>query len=88
VLLEVTPAERLGQIENDPKAMAIVKENGLTSRDYLVGVPAPRKALMAAQGMPTGPNIVASPANIAFAKAHLAELEPRNGCGGRKSQRK
>jgi hypothetical protein len=75
--MKMTPAERLEQIENDPKAMAILKENGLTARDYLVGVPALRMALMGAQGMPTGPSIIASPANVAFAKAHLAELKPR-----------
>jgi hypothetical protein len=34
-------------------------------------------ALMAAQGIPTGPRIIASPANVAFAKAHLAELKPK-----------
>jgi hypothetical protein len=33
-------------------------------------------ALMAAQGATT-PNIVASPANVAFAKANLAQLKPR-----------
>jgi hypothetical protein len=75
--MKMTPAERLGQIENDPRAMAILKQNGLTARDYLVGVPALRMALMGAQGMPTGPNISASPANVAFAKAHMAELKPR-----------
>ena len=75
--MRMTPAERLAQIENDPKAMAILKQNGLTASDSVVGVPALRMALMAAQGMPTGTNIIASPANVAFAKAHLAELKPR-----------
>ena len=75
--MKMTPAERLGQIENDPKAMAILKQNGLTARDYVVGVPALRMALLAAQGMSASPNIIASPANVAFAKAHLAELKPR-----------
>jgi hypothetical protein len=75
--MKMTPSERLGQVENDPKAMAILKQNGLTAREYLVGVPALRMALMGAQGMPPGPNIIASPANVAFAKAHLAELKPK-----------
>ncbi len=75
--MKVTPAERLAQLENDPKAMAIVKQNGLTARDYVVGAPALRMALLAAQGTPTGPYIIASPANVAFAKAHLAELKPK-----------
>jgi len=75
--MKMTPAERLAQLENDPKAMAIVKQNGLTSRDYVVGVPALRMAMMAAQGAPAGPYIIASPANVAFAKAHLAELKPK-----------
>src|SRR5713101_1678189 len=59
--MTMTPAEQLAQVEKDPKAMAILKQNGL----------------MAAQGMPAGPNIMASPANVAFAKAHLAELKPK-----------
>jgi hypothetical protein len=75
--MKMTPAEKLAQVENDPKAMAILKQNNLTARDYLVGVPALRMALMAAQGMPTGANIIASPANVTFAKAHLAELKPK-----------
>jgi hypothetical protein len=74
--MAMTPAERKAQMEKDPKAMAILKQNGLTSQDYLIGVPALRMALMAAQGM-SGPNVTASPANIAFAKANLAELRPK-----------
>ncbi len=75
--MKMTPTEQLAQVENDPKAMAIVRQNGLTAREYLVGVPALRMALMTAAGGPTGPNIIASPANLAFAKAHLAELKPK-----------
>jgi hypothetical protein len=33
--------------------------------------------LMAVQGIPTGPRIIGSPANVAFAKASLAELKPK-----------
>lgn len=74
--MTMTPAERAQQMEKDPKAAAILKEHSLTARDYLVGVPALRMALMAAQGAAT-PNIVASPASLAFAKANLAQLKPK-----------
>jgi hypothetical protein len=73
---KMTPAEQLAQVEKDDKAMAILQQNGLTARDYLLGVPALRMSLMAAQGN-NGPNIIASPANVAFAKANLAELKPK-----------
>lgn len=75
--MTMTPAQRLAQVENDPKAMAILQQNNLTAREYLIGVPALRMALMVAQGMPQNERIVASPTNVAFAKAHLAELKPR-----------
>ena len=71
-----TPAQRLADFEADPKAMAIAKQNGLTAKEYLVGVPALRMALLAAQGR-ASPMIIASPANVAFAKANLAELKPK-----------
>jgi hypothetical protein len=72
----MTAAERIKQLETDPRAAAILKENSLTARDYLTGVPTLRMALMAAQGA-AAPNIVASPANVAFAKANLAQLKPK-----------
>lgn len=75
--MKMTPAERLAQIEKDPKAMSVLKQNNLTARDYLVGVPALRMALIAAQSGSIAPNIIASPANVAFAKANLAELKPK-----------
>lgn len=74
--MKMTPAERRAQLENDPKAMAILKQNNLTPQDYLVGVPALRMALMAAQGLKS-PSVIASPANVAFAKANLAQLKPK-----------
>lgn len=74
--MKQTPAQRLADFEADPKAMAIAKQHGLTVKEYLVGVPALRMALLAAQGM-AGPNIIASPANVAFAQANLAELKPK-----------
>ena len=75
--MKMTPAERRAQVEQDQKAMAILKQNGLTAQDYLVGVPALRMALMMAQGVPAGPTIIASPANVAFAKANLGQLKPK-----------
>ena len=75
--MKMTSAERRAQLEKDPKAMAILKQNSLTAQDYLVGVPTLRMALMVAQGLPTGPNIIASPANVAFAKANLTQLKPK-----------
>ena len=74
--MTMTAAEQAAQMEKDPKSAAILKAHSLTGRDYLVGVPALRMVLMAAQGAAT-PNIVASPANLAFAKANLAQLKPK-----------
>jgi hypothetical protein len=71
-----TLAERVAQVEKDPKAMAILKQNNLTARDYIVGVPALRQAIWLASGR-NGQGLVASPANLAFAKANLADLKPR-----------
>jgi hypothetical protein len=73
---KMTGAERVAQMEKDAAAMAILKANALTARDYPVGVPTLRMALIAAQGGSSA-NIVASPANVAFAKANLAELKPK-----------
>jgi hypothetical protein len=73
----MTPAERAAQMEKDPKTAAILKDNSLTARDYLVGVLALRMALMGAQGADNGPTIVYSPANLAFAKANLQTLKPK-----------
>ena len=75
--LTMTPAEKRAQLEGDPQAMAILKKNGLAAPDYLVGIPALRMALMAAQAPPGAPNLAVSPANLAFAKANLAQLKPR-----------
>ena len=72
----MSAADRIAQLEADPRTAAILKQNSLTARDYLTGVPALRMALMAAQGV-TAPNVVASPPNVAFAKANLAQLKPK-----------
>jgi hypothetical protein len=73
---KLTTAERIAQMEKDPQVAGILKQESLTARDYLVGVPALRMSLLAAQGA-SGPNVVASPANLAFAKANLATLKPK-----------
>ena len=75
--MQQTPAQRRADMEKDSKAMAILKQNDLTAQEYLVGVPALRMALMAAQGGPGSKDVIASPANVAFAKTHLAELKPK-----------
>ena len=85
--MKMTSGERRAQLEKDPKAMAILKEHGLSAEDYLVGVPALRMALMAAQGAANNA-LPASPANLAFARANLSELKPKmdaaDGIGGRR----
>ncbi|MBZ5536738.1 MAG: hypothetical protein LAO31_12350 [Acidobacteriia bacterium] len=75
--MTMTGEERRAQLEKDPKAMAIVKQNGLTAQDYLVGVPALRMALWAAQGRANDSNLIVSPANLAFAKTNLDQLKPK-----------
>ncbi len=70
-------AERIAQLEADPRAMAIVKRHGLTARDYVVGVPALRMAIRGAEAGAGAGAFVASPENLAFARAHLAELRPK-----------
>lgn len=85
--MKMTRPELIAQMERDPQAMAIATKHGLNARDYTYGVPALRLALLAAQGL-TGPSIIASPANVAFAKTNLAELKPKmdamDGGGGRR----
>ncbi len=73
---KATPAERLANTANNPTSAAILKRNGLTATEYLVGVPTLRMAMMIAEGI-QAPDIFASPANVAFVKANLAELAPR-----------
>jgi len=75
---KMSPAEQLATVEKDPKAMAILKQNGLTAQEYLVGVPALRMALaVASPGGASSSNVYASPANVAFAKANYAQLKPK-----------
>ena len=75
-LMQMSPADQRAEMEKDAKAMAILNTHNLTTQEYQVGVPALRMALAAAEGM-TGPSIIASPANVTFAKQNLAALKPR-----------
>src|SRR6185503_8697123 len=50
---KLSAAERIAQMEKDPKVASILKQENLTARDYLVGVPTLRMALLAAQGLTT-----------------------------------
>ena len=75
-LAKMTPTERLEAMEKDAGAMAILKQNGLTAREYSIGVPALRMAVLKAQDVDL-PNIIASPANVKFAKANLATIKPK-----------
>ena len=85
--MKMNRSEQIAQMERDDKAMAIATKHGLSARDYTYGVPALRMALFAAQGL-TGPTIIASPANAAFAKVNLAALKPKmdavDGVGARR----
>jgi hypothetical protein len=63
-----TPAERMALLEQDTKAMEILHQNSLSAKEYVVGIRALRMAILAASGVRDG--MVASPANIEFAKAH------------------
>jgi len=64
-------------VVKDPKTADILKRNQLTAKDYVVGVVALRMAVLVAGGMPQSTNIIASPSNIAFAKANLSILKPK-----------
>ena len=72
-----TLTETITRMETDPERMAICKRNGLTANDFIVGVRALRMALWLAEGMQANPNVVASPANLAFANANLARLRKK-----------
>jgi hypothetical protein len=75
--MKMTHAAQVKQMETDPQAMAIASGHGLTAHDYVYGVIALRMALLSAQGVDGAPAAVTSPANLAFAKANLAQLKPK-----------
>ena len=76
---KMTLPERIAQTENDAQSMNILRAHQLSARDYVVGVPTLRLALAAASSSSAGNDrlFVASPANLAFAKANLTTLKPR-----------
>src|SRR5712692_288486 len=76
-LATMSPTELLALTEKDAKAMGILTQNGLTAREYLVGTSALTMAYTIAATGANNPFILASPANIAFAKANLAQLKPK-----------
>src|SRR5262245_24730870 len=86
--MQMTPAELMAQIEKDPNATDILKKNQLTAKDYIVGVPTLRMAMLVASGVPAGPTVIASPGNVAFAKANFSILKPKmdaaDGAGARR----
>jgi hypothetical protein len=74
-----TRDDQVRQLEQDPKALAIIKQNGLTAREYAVGVVALRGAVSKARD-PNGAMgrvSVASAENVAFATANLKDLDAR-----------
>jgi hypothetical protein len=74
-----TREDQIRQLERDPKIMAILKQNGLTAREYAVGIVTLRQAIFKARD-PNGPmakNSIASAENLAFATANLKDLDAR-----------
>jgi hypothetical protein len=67
--LTMTLSQSVAWIEKDQKAMAILKQNGYAARDYMTGFSALSMACTIAAGSNL-PDYVASPANVAFAKAN------------------
>lgn len=67
--LTMTLSEWIAWMEKDQKAAAILKQNGYTARDYMVGFTALSMALTMAAGS-SAPDYVASPANLALAKSN------------------
>ena len=75
-MMTMTTAQQQAELEADPNAVKIFKDHGLTAKEYMVGGPALRMAMLLAAGS-TSPNIFASPANLAFARQNMAVLKPR-----------
>lgn len=75
-MMTMTSAQQQAELEADQNAVKIFRDHGLTAKEYMVGGPALRMAMLIAEGN-TSPNLFASPANLAFAKKHMAVLKPR-----------
>jgi hypothetical protein len=74
-----TRDDQVRQLEQDPKALAIIRQNGLTAREYAVGIVALRGAVSKVRDPngAMGRASVASAENLAFATANLKELDAR-----------
>jgi len=75
-MMTMTSAQQQAELEADPNAVKIFKDNGLTVKEYMVGGPALRMAMLITEGN-TSPNLFASPENLAFARKNMAVLKPR-----------
>jgi saccharopine dehydrogenase-like NADP-dependent oxidoreductase len=75
-MMTMTTAQQQAEMEADANLVKILKDQGLTAKEYMVGGPALRMAMLIAEGN-TSPNIYASPENLAFAKKNMAVLKPR-----------
>jgi len=71
-MMKLSDAERIKQMDRDPQTAGILKANGLTARDYFVGLLAIRAASQAAGGGKEGLAALASPGNVAVLKANPA----------------
>lgn len=70
--MKLPPDERIRQMDQSPQTAGILKANGLSSREYFVGLLALRAAAQAAEGGTAGLAALASPGNVAFVKANPA----------------
>ena len=75
-MMTMTTAQQQAELEADANVVKILKDQGLTAKEYMVGGPALRMAMLIAEGN-ASPNIYASPENLAFAKKNMAVLKPR-----------
>ena len=75
-MMTMTTAQQQAEMEADANAVKILKEHGLTAKEYMVGGPALRMAMLITEGS-TNANLFASPANLAFARQNMAVLKPR-----------
>jgi len=75
-MMTMTTAQQQAEMEADANLVKILKDQGLTAKEYMVGGPALRMAMLIAEGN-ASPNLYASPENLAFAKKNMAVLKPR-----------
>ncbi len=68
-------AERVAEMEKDPRTVSILKAHGLGAMDYAAGVLALRAAAWKAGGGQGGLAELASPANVEVLKSNPAILE-------------